>query len=58
MLLLMIFLVLLRAVLVMKSGSLFNSSVVGMVMLLKTDGCIKVMAVRVVVRVEGLPWSE
>ena len=42
----------------MKSGSLFNSGVVGMVMLLKTDGRIKVMAVRVVVRVEGLPWSE
>lgn len=58
MLLLMIFLVLLRAVLVMKSCRLFNSGVVGMVMLLKTDGCVKVMAVRVVVRVEGLPWSE
>jgi hypothetical protein len=54
----MIVLVLLRAVLVVKSGWLFNCGVVGVVMVLKTDGCIEVLAVWVVVRIEGLSWRE
>jgi hypothetical protein len=57
-LLMIIMLVLLRAVLVMKSGRMFNCGMVGVVMLLKTDGCIKVMAIWVVVRVKGLPRRE
>jgi hypothetical protein len=32
--------------------------VVGVVMVLKADGCIEVLAVWVVIRIKGLPWRE
>jgi hypothetical protein len=58
MLLMMIMLVLLRAVLVMESGRLFNCGMVRVVMLLKTYGCIKVLAIWVMICIESLPRRE